>query len=292
VAATSTDGQTGSATITYTVAGAPTATGITPNSGPSSGGTKVTITGTNFTGATEVAFGFTAAISVQVVSAFTVTATSPASSAGLVNVTVTTSGGTSATNPADDFTYVTLAAVTLTQGSPTSTTVADGAGYSGHQLTVTNGTGIVSYVETGSAQSADVVVTSLGAISAAASLAPGTYTVSGADSDSRGDTGTWGLALTITPRTQTVTPTVGYWLVASDGGVFSYGDAQFFGSTGPITLNKPIVGMAATPDGQGYWLVASDGGVFSYGDAQFFGSTGAITLNKPMVGMAGAVGLG
>ena len=61
----------------------------------------------------------------------------------------------------------------------------------------------------------------------------------------------------------------GYWLVASDGGIFSYGDAQFYGSTGSIHLNKPIVGMAATPDGKGYYLVASDGGIFNYGDATF-----------------------
>ena len=78
----------------------------------------------------------------------------------------------------------------------------------------------------------------------------------------------------------------GYWLVASDGGIFTYGDAQFYGSSGAIRLNKPIVGMAATPDGGGYWLVASDGGIFSYGDAQFYGSTGAIRLNRPIVGMA------
>ena len=78
----------------------------------------------------------------------------------------------------------------------------------------------------------------------------------------------------------------GYWLVASDGGIFDFGDADFFGSTGGITLNKPIVGMAATPTGKGYWLVASDGGIFDFGDADFFGSTGGITLNKPIVGMA------
>jgi len=77
----------------------------------------------------------------------------------------------------------------------------------------------------------------------------------------------------------------GYWMVASDGGIFSFGDAQFYGSTGAITLNKPIVGMAATPDGKGYWLVASDGGIFAFGDAQFYGSTGAISLNQPVVGM-------
>ncbi len=78
----------------------------------------------------------------------------------------------------------------------------------------------------------------------------------------------------------------GYWLVASDGGIFSFGDAQFYGSTGNLVLNKPIVGMAATPDSKGYWIVASDGGVFSYGDAQFYGSTGNLKLNKPVVGMA------
>ena len=66
----------------------------------------------------------------------------------------------------------------------------------------------------------------------------------------------------------------GYWLVASDGGIFAFGDAGFFGSTGGMRLVAPVVGMARTPDGGGYWLVASDGGVFSYGDAQFYGSMG------------------
>ena len=78
----------------------------------------------------------------------------------------------------------------------------------------------------------------------------------------------------------------GYWVVASDGGVFSFGDARFYGSTGSITLNRPVVGMAPTPDGRGYWLVASDGGVFSFGNARFYGSTGSITLNRPVVGIA------
>ena len=78
----------------------------------------------------------------------------------------------------------------------------------------------------------------------------------------------------------------GYWLAASDGGVFNFGDAAFFGSTGGIPLNRPIVTMAATPSHRGYWLVASDGGVFSFGDAGFHGSTGGIPLNKPIVTMA------
>ena len=77
-----------------------------------------------------------------------------------------------------------------------------------------------------------------------------------------------------------------YWLVASDGGIFTFGGAPFYGSTGSIHLNKPIVGMATTSDKHGYWLVAADGGIFSFGDAHFFGSTGSIHLNKPIVGMA------
>jgi hypothetical protein len=91
--------------------------------------------------------------------------------------------------------------VLLTQGPPTSATVADGAGYSG-QLTVTNAAGTVSYTETASADSSDVVVNSSGAITAATPLAPGAYTVSGTDSDTAGDTGTWSFALTINEETK------------------------------------------------------------------------------------------
>ena len=89
-----------------------------------------------------------------------------------------------------------------------------------------------------------------------------------------------------TPTTTTGPHGQAYWSVASDGGVFAFGDARFFGSTGSTRLNQPIVGMAATPSGNGYWMVAGDGGIFSFGDARFFGSTGAIRLNRPVVGMA------
>jgi len=78
----------------------------------------------------------------------------------------------------------------------------------------------------------------------------------------------------------------GYWMVASDGGVFAYGDAGYYGSMGGKSLNKPIVGMATTSDGRGYWLVASDGGIFAFGDAAFLGSMGGSPLNRPIVGMA------
>jgi ribosomal protein L24E len=78
----------------------------------------------------------------------------------------------------------------------------------------------------------------------------------------------------------------GYWIATSSGGIFAYGNAKYYGSTGGAHLNRPIVGMARTPSGHGYWLVASDGGMFAFGDAKFHGSTGAMHLNRPIVGMA------
>jgi hypothetical protein len=90
--------------------------------------------------------------------------------------------------------------------------------------------------------------------------------------------------------------THGYWLVGSDGGIFTFGSAQFYGSAGALKLQRPVVGITPTSDLGGYWLVASDGGIFTFGDAGFFGSipglgfapagTGAAKeLNAPIVGM-------
>ena len=111
--------------FTYTVAAAPTVTGLSPTSGSAAGGTLVTITGTGFTGATAVDFGTTAATSVTVVNDTTITADSPAGT-GAVDVTVTTPAGTSATSAADQFTYTVAAAPTVTGLSPTSGPAAGG----------------------------------------------------------------------------------------------------------------------------------------------------------------------
>jgi hypothetical protein len=70
----------------------------------------------------------------------------------------------------------------------------------------------------------------------------------------------------------------GYWLVARDGGIFSY-NRPFFGSTGSIVLNKPIVGMATTNDEKGYWMAGADGGIFAFGDAPYVGSLPARHIN-------------
>ncbi|GAC1370480.1 MAG: hypothetical protein NVSMB32_14880 [Actinomycetota bacterium] len=84
----------------------------------------------------------------------------------------------------------------------------------------------------------------------------------------------------------------GYRFVASDGGIFSFGGAAFFGSMGGTPLNSPIVGMAPRADGGGYWMVAADGGIFAFGDAPFHGSMGGTRLNSPIVGMAPTPGGG
>jgi hypothetical protein len=60
--------------------------------------------------------------------------------------------------------------------------------------------------------------------------------------------------------------------VASDGGIFTFGDAPFAGSLGRAKLNGRIVGMAATPSGNGYWLAGSGGEVSAFGDAQLLGT--------------------
>ncbi|MEA3055889.1 MAG: hypothetical protein QOD30_1321, partial [Actinomycetota bacterium] len=76
---------------------------------------------------------------------------------------------------------------------------------------------------------------------------------------------------------------LGYWLVAADGGVFSFGDAAFLGSLGERPIPHAVVGMARTPGGAGYWLAAADGGVFTFGDAPFVGSAGGSHLRDRVV---------
>jgi RHS repeat-associated protein len=97
---------------------------ITPAAGPISGGTAVTITGSGFTDATAVAFGTVAATSFNVVSNDEIKAVAPAQTAGPVDITVTTSGGTSATVSADQYTYVT--APTVSKVNPASGSISGG----------------------------------------------------------------------------------------------------------------------------------------------------------------------
>ena len=92
----------------------------------------------------------------------------------------------------------------------------------------------------------------------------------------------------------------GYWLVGSDGGIFSFGGASFFGSMGSTPLQRPVVGITPSASRTGYWLVASDGGIFSFGSSSYYGSIPAVglhpagsgapnSLNAPIVGMVPSV---
>jgi hypothetical protein len=161
-----------------------------------SGGTKVMITGTGFTGATQVVFAATTA-SFVVDSDTEITATSPPGNAAcsIVDVRVSSPAGGSTINPADQFTY----------------------------------------------------------------------------------------------NCPPPPPPHGFWLVGSDGGVFTGGSAQFYGSTGSLHLQRPVVGIVATAAHNGYWLDASDGGVFAFptgsGGLPFYGSIPGLGLHPAGSGL-------
>ena len=78
----------------------------------------------------------------------------------------------------------------------------------------------------------------------------------------------------------------GYWIACSTGGVFSFGDAKFYGSARAGTPGLPIVAAAATPDSGGYWLVDADGKVFSFGDALRLSTFSPVRATSPVVGIA------
>jgi hypothetical protein len=126
------------------------------------------------------------------------------------------------------------------------------------------------------------------AMGAVALLVIGAVMVLGNNSPVSGGALTLSARLDSATRVAEVAGGSGYWLAASDGGVFAFGTAQFYGSMAGKHLNSPITGIVATADDRGYWLVAKDGGVFAFGDAGFSGSMGGKTLAAPIVGAASA----
>jgi hypothetical protein len=160
-----------SAADQFTYADAPSVTNVSPNAGPTAGGTSLTITGTNLTGATSVMFGATAAASFTVNSATSIAATTPAESSGTVDVVVTTAGGSSATSAADQFTY--SDAPTVTNISPASGPAAGGTSVT---ITGTNFSGATA-VTFGAAAAASFIVNSATSISTTAPAGTGTVDV-------------------------------------------------------------------------------------------------------------------
>jgi hypothetical protein len=247
----------------------PVVTGVSPVSGPTAGGNTVVITGMHFSGATVVAFGTVAAAST--VTDTQITATAPAENAGTIDVTVTTPNGLSATSIADEYTYVGANTV------PTITSVSPGSGPTagGTTLTITgSGFTSVTSVVVGSGVATGVNVLSSTELTAVtpASSTPGAVGVTVVAAAGRSNLGVFDYVGSAPPPPPPPPPlTGGYWLAASDGGIFSF-NKPFLGSTGNIALAAPIVGVAQTADGGGYWLVARDGRIFNFGDATNFGS--------------------
>ncbi|MCE0539506.1 IPT/TIG domain-containing protein [Kineosporia rhizophila] len=174
----------------YTYVPKPVITAMNPTRGPTAGGTSVTITGTNLTGATGVSFGGTAATSFSVDSATQITAVAPAGSAGPVDVRVNTSGGQSDVVTADEYTYV--AVPTVSGLSPSVGDLAGGTsvtisgtglanatavkfGNASAAITANTGTSITVTAPAGSAGTVDVAVTTAGGTSANTSADNFTY---------------------------------------------------------------------------------------------------------------------
>jgi len=223
IVVTTADGQSVTSTNAYTYVAAPTTTSVTPNSGPTAGGTSVVIQGTAFTGATAVSFGGSPATGVVVNSATQITAVSPAGSAGTVSVSVTTPGGTGTLSNA----FVYVAAPTITSVSPaagptaggTSVTVtgtnlssATGVAFGGVAGTITANTA-TSITVTAPAGSGvvDVAVTTAGGVATAVSgyayaAAP---TISGVSPNTGPETGGTTVTLTGTNLTNASAVTFG-----------------------------------------------------------------------------------
>lgn len=142
-----TPGGTGTGTGAYVYAVAPTVTSVSPNSGLPAGGTSVTISGTDFTGATAVTFGGTAAATFQVLNATTIAALTPPGALGAADVVVTTPAGTGTGTGVYTYAAGPTVALTTSAVSPvnrafamTATFSSAVTGFTAHGITVGYGT--------------------------------------------------------------------------------------------------------------------------------------------------------
>jgi len=272
-----------SAADRFTYVAAPTLTSISPTAGPTAGGTSLTLTGTNLTGATAVTFGATAASGFTVNSATSITATAPAGAAGTVDVRVTTPGGTTATSAGDQFTYVPAptvtsvspasgssiggTTVTLTGTNFTGATAVTFGGTAATGFTVNSATQITATAPAGSAGTVDVRVTTTGGTSATGAAGQFTY-----------------VAITVTPATLAGTPKVGVSFsetLTASGGATPYTFAMASGSTLPTGLSLSSAGViSGTPTAAGafsFTVQATDSSSIS-GQRTYSGSVAAATV--------------
>ncbi|MBS0295171.1 MAG: autotransporter domain-containing protein [Proteobacteria bacterium] len=243
---------------------------LATTSGSSAGGSSVVITGTSFLGATAVSFGGSSA-SFTVDSDTQITATAPAHSAGVVDVRVTNSGGTSSTTAADQFTYAS-AGITLSPASPlTAATV--GAAYS-NTVSASGGTGPYTFAVTAGALPAGVSLASGGGFSGTPTAAGNfNFTITATDTVG-GASGSQAYALTVSAPTITVSPgfppnmTVGQaysQTFTASGGTSAY---AFSVSSGALPAGMTLSGagvLSGTP---------TEGGLFNFTITATDSSTG------------------
>jgi len=302
---------------------APDVVQVLPASSPrTAAGTPVTIEGNYFGTSPQVYFGGEAATNVHVDWDGELTADAPADPAGAgtdqVVVTVTTGGGTSSatgTPAVNEFTFAPTTAPTVTSVSPSSGSEIPSGSVTIHGTNFVDGSvapivdfGTVASIGSMSYNSTQITTTippsiNPGAVNITVSTPAGTSATSAADQYSYTASGSSAPPPPPPPppplpppAPPPPPPSHGYWLVGSDGGIFTFGSAQFFGSTGSLHLQRPVVGITPTADRGGYWLVASDGGIFAFGNAGFHGSIPGAglnpagsglprSLNAPIVGM-------
>ncbi len=242
-------GQSGSLTNGFTYVAPPTVSSVSQNTGPVAGGTAVTITGTNFATGATVTFGGTAATNVVVVNSTTITATTPAGTAGAVTVTVTV-GGLSGSR-INGFTYV--VPPTVSSVSPISGTTAGGTAVTITGMNFATG----ATVKFGTTAATSVVVVDSGTITATTPThAAGAVTVTVTVSGQSGSL-TNGFTYVVPPTVSSVSPnsgtTAGGTAVTITGTNFATGATVTFGGTSAtnVVVTNSTTITATTPAGAG-----------------------------------------
>jgi hypothetical protein len=277
-----------SAADRFTYFNGPTVTNLSPNTGPTAGGTSVTITGTNLSGATAVKFGAAAAASFTAVSTTSITATAPGGT-GTVDVTVTTPGGTSATSAADRFSYY---------GGPTVTGVSPNVGPTagGTSVTIT-GTNLLgaTAVKFGAAAATSFTAVSATAITAMAPAGTGTVDITvttpgGTSATSATGQFTYYAAPAVTTVSPNAGPTAGATRVTITGTNLLGATAVYFGAVAAtsVTVHSATAITATAPAGTGTVdvTVTTPGGTSATSAADRFSYYGgpAVTGVSPNAG--------
>ncbi|MQY30702.1 IPT/TIG domain-containing protein [Nocardia aurantia] len=233
--------------VPYTYVAAPVLTGISPHSGPVTGGTTVVLTGLALTGATAVNFGGTPATSFTVDSATQITAVTPAGPAGLVPVTVTTPGGTSNGLPFSYAAAPTLVAITPPSGRATGGTTVVLTG------TALNGATAVSFGGTPATSFTVVSPTQITAVTPAGAAGTVAVTVTTPGGTSNGIPFTYIAAPTLTAITPATGPITGATVVVLTGTGLTGATAVHFGLLPALsfTVDSATQITAVTPPGLG-----------------------------------------